>query len=282
MSGATHAAELRDVRGPTAFGGSPRRLLELLWMNAVIDFRLRYHGSALGYLWSLLRPLLLFGVLFVVFTQVFRLGAGVEAYPVLLLMNVMLFSFFAESTGGAVRSIVSGDQMVRRTRFPRVVIPLSVVLTAALLLLTNLIAVLVFVLGYGIDPRPSWLLFPLVLIALFAFSACAALLLSALYVRYRDVEQIWTVISRALFYATPVLYPIELAPPAMKSVIALNPLVPMLELARIWVIDPNAPGLVASAGGLGVLFASIAIFVAVCVLGVVVFDRAARTIAEDI
>ena len=276
------APELRDVRGPSALGGNSRRFFELLWLSAAVDFKLRYHGSALGYLWSLLRPLLLFGVLFVVFTQVFRFGDAVVAYPVMLLMNVMLFSFFTDATSAAVKSVVSREQTVRRTRFPRAVLPLSVVLTATLVLLMNLVAVVIFVLAYGIEPRASWLLFPIALAALIAFTACLSLLFAALYVKFRDVEQIWGVLSRALFYGTPVLYPLELAPEGLRSLLALNPLVPILELARIWLIDPSAPGLVENAGGAGVLIASIAIGVAICAIGIVVFGRASRTIAEDL
>src|SRR3954464_1264685 len=122
--------ELRDVRGPSALGGGTRRALELLYLIAVNEFKKTYFGTMLGYLWSLARPLMLFGVLLAVFTQIFRVGSQVPHYPVLLLFNVVLFGFFQEATVMAVPSIVSQEGIVRKTQFPRVVIPLSVVLTS--------------------------------------------------------------------------------------------------------------------------------------------------------
>ena len=126
------------------------------------DFKKAYFGTALGYLWSLARPLMLFGVLLAVFTQVFRIGSEVPNYPVLLLFNIVLFGFFQEATITAVTSIVSQESVVRKTQFPRLVIPLAVVLTTLFNLGLNLVVVFVFILAWGIDPTWTWLLFPLV------------------------------------------------------------------------------------------------------------------------
>ena len=160
MSAAGDQLELRDVRGPSALGGGRRRALELLLLIAVTDFKRTYLGTALGYLWSFARPLLLFGVLLVVFTQAFDLGDRVTQYPVLLLFNIVLFTFFQESTGQAVTSIVSQEAVVRKTQFPRLVIPLAVVLTSAFNLAVNLVVVLVFMLASGVRPMWTWLLLP--------------------------------------------------------------------------------------------------------------------------
>ena len=272
--------ELRDVRGPSALGGGWRRALELLYLLAATEFKRSYLGTALGYLWSLARPLMLFAVLLTVFTQAFDLGDRVVNYPVLLLFNIVLFGFFQEATTQAVSSIVSQESVVRKTQFPRLVIPLAVVLTSAFNLAVNLGVVLVFVLASGIAPTSTWLLFPLVLALLFAFTTATAMILSALFPRFRDTAIIWSVAVTALFYATPVLYPLEIVSGWLRDVLALNPLSPLFELARKWVIDPDAPG--PAAGGSAMLLVPVLVFVLVCVLAVWIFNREAPRIAEQL
>jgi ABC-2 type transport system permease protein len=276
------APELREVRGPSALGGGARRSLELLYLIAATEFRRSYLGTALGYLWSIARPLLLFGVLLLVFTQAFDLGDRVRSYPVLLLFNIVLFGFFAESTTQAVPSIVSQESIVRKTQFPRLVIPLAVVLTSAFNLAVNLVVVLGFLLASGIAPMWTWLLFPLVVLALLVFASAVSMLLSALYPRFRDTAILWGVASTALFYATPVLYPLEIVAGDLGRLLALNPLSPLFELARVWVIDPDAPGPAAAAGGAAWLLVPAALYAAVCVLAVWVFNREAPRIAEEL
>jgi ABC-2 type transport system permease protein len=275
-------AQLRDVPGPTALGGGWRRALELLYLIAAIDFKKHYFGTALGYLWSIARPLMLFGVLLAVFTQVFRLGSEVPHYPVLLLMNIVLFSFFQEATGLAVTSIVGQEGVVRKTQFPRLVIPLAVVLTSLFNLALNLIVVVVFVLAFGVSPMWTWLLFPVLLLALIAITTAVAMIVSSLYPRFRDLAIIWTVVSTVLFYGSPVLYPLEKVPETLRDIIMLNPLAPLLELARKWVIDPDAPGPAALAGGAVGLLPALTVFVATCVAAVWVFNREAPRIAEEL
>jgi ABC-2 type transport system permease protein len=274
------APPLRDVPGPSALGGGWRRALELLYLIAATDFKKHYFGTALGYLWSVARPLMLFGVLLAVFTQVFRLGSEVPNYPVLLLFNIVLFSFFQEATGIAVTSIVGQEGVVRKTQFPRVVIPLAVVLTSLFNLGLNLVVVFVFILAFGIAPVWTWLLLPVVLLLLIVLTTAVSMLLSSLYPRFRDLAIIWTVLSTVLFYASPVLYPLEKAPGTLRDVILLNPLAPLLELARKWIIDPSAPGPAALAGGYAALLPAAAVFVATCVLAVWWFAREAPRIAE--
>jgi ABC-2 type transport system permease protein len=274
------ALELRDVRGPSALGGGWRRSLELLLLIAVTEFRRGYLGTALGYVWSVARPLLLFAVLLTVFTQAFDLGDRVVNYPVLLLFNIVLFGFFQEATTQAVHSIVSQESVVRKTQFPRLVIPLAVVLTALFNLAVNLVVVLGFLLAYGVTPMWTWLLFPLVLVLLFVLTTAVAMLLSALFPRFRDTAIIWSVVATALFYATPVLYPLEIVSGTLQDLLSINPLTPLFELARKWVIDPDAPWPLA--GDSLLLLVPVAIFVAVCGLAVWVFNREAPRIAEEL
>ena len=274
--------ELRELRGPSALGGGRRRALDLLYLIALTEFRRTYLGTALGYLWSLGRPLLLFAVLLTVFTQAFDLGDRVVHYPVLLLFNIVLFAFFQEATTQAVSSIVNQESVVRKTQFPRLVIPLAVVLTAVFNLGLNLVVVFGFLLASGVTPMWSWLGLPLLLALLLAFTTAVATLVAALYPRFRDTGIIWGVIVTALFYATPVLYPIDIVSGFLRDLIGLNPLAPIFELARKWVIDPGAPDPVAASNGAIALAVPVAIFVGVCVLAVWVFRREAPRIAEEL
>lgn len=274
---------LRPIRGPSAFGGNPLRFWNLIWLTAAADYKTRYLHAWLGYGWSLLKPLLLFAVIYVVFSQVIRFGGDVENYAALLLFNIMLFQFFSEGTTAAVRCVAQRESFVRKMQFPRIVIPLSVVLTALLTTIMNMIAVLLLISLIGVEPRLTWLLLPVVLVVLMILITGTSLALSALFPRFRDVEQIWGVFARALFYGTPILYPIEFVPEGFRSAVATaNPLVPIFEQARIWVMDPNAPTIVEAAGGVfGVVLAA-AIIVGTCVVGLWIFEREAPRIAEEL
>ena len=270
------------IRGPSAVGGGRRRFWDLLVLVAIMDFKKTFFDTALGYVWSIMRPLMLFGVLLFVFTQIFRVGDQVAHYPVLLLLNIVVFGFFQESTGAAVTSVVGQEGVVRKTQFPRLVIPLAVVLTGLFNLAVNLVAVLVFMFAFGVSPMWTWLLFPVALMALTIFTIAVSLILSVLYVRYRDVGIIWSVVGLMLFYGTPVLYPIEVAPEKYHDLLMLNPLAPIIEQIRVWMIDPSAPGAAAAAGGYIDLLPAVVIYVVICVLSVVLFAREAPRIAEEL
>jgi ABC-2 type transport system permease protein len=277
------AVELREVPGPSALGGGRRRAFELLLVIAINDFKKTYFGTALGYLWSVARPLLLFAVLLAVFTHVFHFASKVPHYPVFLLFDIVLFGFFQEATVVAVSSIVSNEAIVRKTQFPRLVIPLAVVVTSLFNLGLNLVVAFVFVLAFGIAPSFTWLLLSVVLVALFVFTTAVAMITSALYPRFRDVAIIWTVLSTALFYATPVLYPLSAVSPTFRAVIACNPLAPIFELTQRWITNPATPwpGSAAAGGPLRLAIA-VAIYSATCVLAVWIFRREAPRIAEEL
>ncbi|HZU59706.1 MAG TPA: ABC transporter permease [Solirubrobacteraceae bacterium] len=279
----TEEIELRDVPGPSALGGGWRRSLDLLYLIAVTNFKKTYFGTLLGYVWSLARPLMVFGVLLVVFTKVFHLSRHVPHYPVFLLMDVVLFGFFQEATLGSVGSIVGHESIVRKTQFPRAVIPLSVVCTSLFNLSLNLVAVFAFVIGFGVAFSWTWALIAVVVLALFIISAAVAMIVSVLYPRFRDVAIIWTVMSTALFYGTPALYPIWVLHPAIRNVIALNPLAPIFELAQRWVTYPKTPWPWAPAAGGPWRFAvAVAIYATVCLLALWLFNREAPRIAEEL
>ncbi len=275
---------LRDVPGPSALGGGWRRFRDLLIVIAVTDFKKTYFGTTLGYLWSLGRPLMLFGVLLAVFTQVFRLGSAVPHYAVLLLMNIVLFGFFQEATSVAVYSIVGQEAVVRKTQFPRLVIPLAVVLTSLFNLMLNLIVVAIFIFAFGVSPTWTWLLIPVLLALLLVLTIAVSMIVASLYPRFRDIAIIWSVISTALFYATPILYTVHnlSGHHLLRQIILINPLAPIFELGRKWVIQPSAPGPIAAAGGYGGVIAPALIYLGICALAVWIFNREAPRIAEQL
>jgi ABC-2 type transport system permease protein len=271
--------ELREVRGPSATGGGRRRFFELLWLISATEFKKSFHGTAFGYIWSLARPLMLFAVLLVVFTRIFKFQ--VPNYPVLLLFNLVVFGLFQEGSGAAVGSVLAQEGIVRKTQFPRLVIPLASVMVAFYTVTLNLIAVFAFILVYGVDPMWTWLFLPVILLLVFVLTCGASLLLSALNVRFRDIAIIWTVVAQVLLYATPIIYPFEFIDPSfLRDVLLGNPFTLIFEQARVWIIDPAAPSALDIAGGWLNMLPAAAIYVLTCVLGVWVFKREAPKIAE--
>jgi ABC-2 type transport system permease protein len=282
MSVDATATPLREVPGPSALGGGWRRFFDLLWLIAVNKFKVTYVGAVLGYVWTLIRPLMLFGVLLFVFTQIIKLGHHVKDYPIMLLFDVMLFNFFVEATQKALTSVVDEEGVVRKMQFPRLAIPMAWVLTSLFTLGVNLIAVFIFILAYGAGPYWSWLLLPVLFLPLLVLTMAVAAILSALYVRFRDVQIIWAVAAQTLFYATPVLYTLDIVPHQFRWIILINPLTPIFLAAREWIIDPSAPGAIDAAGGITRLLPAVAIFVAICALAVWVFHREAPRMAEEL
>lgn len=275
----THAAS--EYRRPSAFGGGFRRFWNLTVTLAATEFKLRYFGSALGYLWTLMRPLLFFGVLYVVFTQVIRFGSGIAFYPVYLLTSIVLWTFFTEATGGAVICLTSRESLLRKIRFPRMVVPLSVALTAFFNLGMNFIAVLLFAVISGVQPRWTWLEMPVLVGLLVVLTSGVAMLLSALYVRFRDIAPIWDVASQALFYASPVIY-VSAQYGSFERYALINPLAAILTQMRHAFIDPSAPTVAAAMGSTVAVLAPLLVIAIVFGLGLWVFNREAPRIAENL
>jgi len=272
-----------EVRGPSALAGDWRRSADLTVMLAFTDWKLRFFGSVLGYFWSLLRPLLLFGVLYLVFSQIVDVSGTVEDYPVQLLIGVILFNFWGEVTGGSVMSVVERESLVRKISFPRAVIPLSVALGAAFNLLLNLLVLGAFLAIAGVEPEWTWLLVPIPLLFLMLFAVGISLMLSALYVSFRDVKPIWEVIIQALFYATPVIYPIEVLAEkneTISQIALMSPVAAAIQEVRHFVLDHNTPSVADAIGDPALLLVPLFIVVAAIVAGYVIFDRLAPQVAE--
>ena len=282
MEAATTTSARGGSSAPTAFGNDLRHFVNLTVTLAVSEWKLRFFGSVLGYLWTLMRPLLLFGVLYVVFNNVVKVGDKVPNYPVYLLESIVMFQFFADSTSQGLQSLLQRESLLRKMRFPRMVIPLSVVLTNLFNLGMNMIAVTIFVLASGIEPRWTWLLVPVLVVAMIVLATGAAMLLSSLYVRFRDLAPIWEIVLQITFYASPVLYVISQVPSNYQRPLAANPVGMVMTQMREWVIDPNAPSAADAIGGYARLLIPIGVIVVVFVLGLWVFQRETPRIAENL
>jgi ABC-2 type transport system permease protein len=289
----------RPIRGPRALTDDWRRFWHLTYNIARNDFKLKFFGSALGYLWQVMKPLLLFGVLYVFFVLIVKVGHGgkpsEQFYGVQLLGSIVLFTFFAEATGGAVRSVVDRENLVRKIQFPRMVIPLAVVLLSFFNLMLNLVVVLIFALISGVQPMLSWLELPLILLMLVLFSTGLAMLLSALFVRARDIQPIWEVISQIVFYGSPVIIPLEsvreklLDPPnnsqidtILYHVYMANPLVTIFQQFRHAMITHATLSAGQALGSWAALLEPLGVVAAFFALGFWVFNRSAPFVAENL
>lgn len=201
------------------------------------DFKLRYQGSALGYAWSLLRPLLLFVILYVVFVKFLKIGVGVPHFPVYLLLGIVIWNFFNEMTVQSLGSIVGRGDLIRKIRIPRWIIVLSSSISALINLLLNLIVVVFFLFLNHVDLLRTALWLPLILAEVYILALGISLFLSAAYVKYRDVNYIWEVVLQAGFYLTPILYPLSLITSlTFQKLIMLNPLAQAIQDARYSVV----------------------------------------------
>jgi ABC-2 type transport system permease protein len=273
----------RPIRGPSAVGGEWRRLLRLTRILAITDFRLRFFGSVLGYLWQVMHPLLLFGVLYVVFTEIVPLGGEARYYGVAMLAGIVLFVFLSEATSQSVQSLVEREPIVRKIQFPRLAVPLAVVLTALFRLGLNLLVVVVFLFAAGGGVRLSWLELPLIVALLILLAAGLATLLSALYVHFRDIKPIWDVILQVLFYASPIFYTIDIITnETARELLMLNPFAAILQQLRHAVIDPSHPSAFEAVGGDARILIPLGLIALLAAAGFRYFDRKAPRIAEEL
>jgi ABC-2 type transport system permease protein len=280
----------RPSTGPRAVTGDWRRFWHLTFNIAFMQWKLRFFGSALGYLWQLVRPLLLFLVLYVFFTKVAKVGVGkgasYTAYGAQLLSGIVLFTFFQEATFGAVRSVVDNEMLVRKIQFPRMVIPLSVVLLALFNLGLNLVVVTIFVLAAGVTPMLTWLEVPVILGLLVVLSTGVAMLLSALFVYMRDIEPIWELTGQILFYASPIIIPVVAVRQHLSAtllhVYMLNPLAVLFQQFRHAFITHDTPSSGTLLGSDAGLLIPVGIILVIFVLGLRVFNRVAPRVAEDL
>lgn len=247
------------------------------------DFKLRYQGSALGYAWSLLRPLMLFAILYVVFVKFLRLGEGVPHYPIYLLLGIVLWNFFGEMTNLSLNSIVGRGDLIRKIRIPRWIIVLTSSFTALINLGLNLLVVMVFMYFNKVDIMQSGLWFPLLLIEIYIFALGVSLFLAAAYVKYRDVSYIWEVIMQGLFYLTPILYPLTIIPnETFKKLILMNPMAQAIQDARYALVTHETETISFVFKGGWLKFTPLIIVIVSIVVGTLYFKKEAKHFAENL
>lgn len=206
------------------------------------DFKLRYQGSVLGYLWALLRPLMMFAILYVVFAKLLKFGGDIPHYPVYLLCGTTMWSFFTECTSQGIQAMIARGDLIRKISFPKYIVVVSATLTAVINMLINLVVIIIFALINGVEFSWTWFLVPLSLIELYVLSLGISFLLGAINVKYRDITSIWDVCIQALFYAIPIIYPVAMVAASSTlaaKVILLNPIAQAIQDIRHNLITPE-------------------------------------------
>jgi ABC-2 type transport system permease protein len=260
--------------------------LRVLRVIGGIEFKVKYADSILGYVWSLAKPLAYFGVLWLVFDHLLRATNETRNFTVWLLIGVLLFTFFVDAVNLMLPSIVNRGAMLRRISFPPALVPLSISVGVCMTFAINVLAVVVYVAIAKVTPSATWLVIVPLLAELLLFILGLGLLLSALYVRFRDIGQLWEVLAQVLFFASAIMYPIGILPLWAQRVAFLNPFVQVMQDIRHVMLGgssgPNDRTAAAVYAGAGGRLLPIAITLVVVVLGLTVFTRESRYFAERI
>jgi len=271
IGGATSSAQPRGII---------RRHANLTRELAVSQFKVKYTGSVLGYMWSLLKPMMMFGMTWVVFEKLFHTGKGSANFTMQLLLAMVMFTFFSDCTSQAMNSIASNGNMIRKAYFPRHILVIAATLTSLMTFAINLSLIVVVAgllrqLNFGLQS----LAFPLLLIELYALVLGLSLLLSSLFVMYRDLGHIWEVGTQLMLYGSLIVYPlIPLVPIRLRTLILMNPLGQMVEDSRHAMVTTKVPWAADVAGPLYLV--PIGIAAGLLVLGIVVFNRLMPRFAE--
>lgn len=257
----------------------------LLLQLVKTDFKLRYQGSVVGYLWSLLRPLFMFLILYVVFTTVFPLGKGVPHFPVYLFVGIILWNFFAEMTQQSLGSIVARGDLIRKIRIPRWMIVFSTSLNALINLGLNLVVLAVFMVLNHVDLLGTIVWLPLIIIEIYVLGLGLSFFLSALFVKFRDIQYIWELFMQAGFYLTPILYPLtQIHNVLYQKLIFMNPMAQAIQDARYNIISHDKAIVTTWQvfDGGWYAFIPFAIVLTLLVLGIVYFRNQQNSFAENL
>lgn len=247
------------------------------------DFKLRYQGSVLGYAWSLLKPLLMFVILYVVFVYVLKMDKGVPHFPVYLLLGIVLWNFFTETTMQGLSSVVGRGDLIRKVQIPRWMIPISTGISALINLGLSLIIVAVFVIVNGVHINFNIIFLVFNILMLYLFSVGMSLFLSAAYVKFRDLSYIWEVILQAGFYATPIIYSLTLVPSVfIQKLLLLNPMAMIIQDARFNIIGDSVPTIWSLYGVSWFVLIPYVIIILTFILGVRYFRKQSKSFAENI
>lgn len=249
------------------------------------DFRLRYQGSVLGYLWAVLRPMLLFAILYLVFVKFLKFGGDIPHYPVYLMLGTVLWSFFVECTNQGIQSILARGDLLRKISFPKWIVVVSATTTALINFLINLTVVIIFALINGVAPRLSWLLVPLLIAELYLLSLGVAFLLGAINVKFRDISSIWEVVIQALFYAIPIIYPISMVINTSlfaAQIILANPIAQVIQDVRYCLITPATTTHWDLAGSITLRLLPILATMLIFIFSILYFSKKAKYFAEEV
>jgi len=248
------------------------------------DFKLRYQNSVLGYLWSLLRPLALFVIMYIVFVRFLKVNYQVPHSAVYLLVGLVIWNYFGEVTSGSIGAIVGRGDLLRKLNFPKYTIVLAGSVSALINLAINLVVVSIFMVVQHVDVGINIIYVPLLILELFVFSIALAFFLSALFVRFRDVNYIWEVIMQAAFYATPIFYPLVAVPAShhLRQIVMLNPVAQIIQDIRFSLVTDHTPTIASVYGSGWVRAIPIATTVLLAVIAGSYFRSRSRYFAEEI
>lgn len=249
------------------------------------DFKLRYQGSVLGYLWALLRPLMMFAIMYIVFAKLLKIGNDIPHYAVYLLCGTSMWSFFTECTSQGIQAVVQRGDLLRKISFPKYIVVVSSTLTAVINMLINLGVIVIFALINGVMPSLHWLLVLFPLIELYLLSLGIALLFGSINVKYRDISSIWDVLVQALFYAVPILYPISMVASTSQlaaKVILLNPIAQAIQDIRYNLITNETITIWNYLNRPTFVLIPILIVIVVFVIGALVFRKKSKFFAEEV
>lgn len=259
-----------------------RYSLILLRQLVITDFKLRYQGSALGYVWTLLRPLALFLILYLVFAKFLKIGDSIPNFPVYLLVGIVLWNYFAEVTSGSVGAIVGRGDLIRKINFPKYVIVLAGSFSALINLGLNFVIIALFMIITGVELRSVVLFLPVLIIELFIFSLAVAFFLSAAFVRFRDINYIWEVLMQAAFYATPILYPLSLVPDWIAKILLLNPIAQIIQDIRYVLITPETQTIAQLYGTRSARLIPLGMAILLVIISVWYFKSRSKYFAEEV
>lgn len=249
------------------------------------DFKLRYQGSILGYLWAIIRPFLMFGTMYLVFAKFLRFGDEIPHYPVYLLVGTVLWNFFIECTNQGIQSLLIRSDLMRKIAFPKWIIVLSATTTALINLGINFVVIILFSFFSGIAPNLGWLLVPFLILELYLLSLGLALLLGSFNIKYRDVQSIWEVLVQALFYAVPIIYPIQMVATYSNftaHLLMLNPIAQVIQDVRSLLVTDATLTSWEILPHFLLNFIPLLLVSLVFIAGMLVFKRKSKYFAEEI
>lgn len=247
------------------------------------DFKIRYQGSVLGYAWSLLRPTFLFLILYTVFAKFLKIGSDIPNYPIYLLLGVVLWTFFTDITTQGLASVVSRGDLIRKIRIPRTVIVLSVSVSALINLTLNTFVIFIFatINNLQFSIQGLWLI-PLVL-ELYILGLGVAFLLSAMFVKLRDLSYVWELLIQAGFYVTPILYPLSLiTEKATQKLIMLNPVAQIIQDARYAFVTKKTDTISIVYDNALMRLVPIFITILIFIIGFMYFKKSSKNFAENL